>query len=279
MTEPVGPGDGLAERGAEVVLGATGLRPRIAVIAGSGLGGALAGIEADVELAYTDLPGFPPPSVPGHVGRLVIGTLDGVAVAALLGRIHFYEGHPMPLVTLPARLAAAIGVRTLVITAATGGLDPALEPGTLVIGSDHLNLLGENPLRGWRDPDGAPVFVDLSRVYAPEMAGIAEEAAREAGLPVARGVYAAMPGPTYETPAEIGFLRTAGADVVGMSVVPEACAAAALGMGCLGLYCVTNRVGIHVSHEEVTSVASAFAPRLGEVLRRILPALEEGRDV
>ena len=279
MTEPVGPGDGLAARAAEAVLGATELRPRVAVIAGSGLGGALDGMEVDADIVYADLPGFPPPSVPGHAGRLVMGTLAGVPVAGLLGRIHFYEGHPMPLVTLPARLAAAIGVETLVITAATGGLDPSLEPETLVIGTDHLNLLGENPLRGWRDREGAPVFVDLSRVYAPELAAIAEEAARDAGLRVARGVYAAMPGPTYETPAEVGFLRRAGADVVGMSVVPEACAAMALGMRCLGLYCVTNRVGIHVSHEEVTSVATAFASRLGETLRRVLPALEEGRDV
>jgi purine-nucleoside phosphorylase len=279
MTEPVGPGDGLAERAAEVVLGVTDLRPRVAVIAGSGLGGALDGIEPDAELGYSDLPGFPAPSVPGHAGRLVVGTLAGVPVAGLLGRIHFHEGHPMSLVTLPARLAAAIGVETLVITAATGGLDPSLEPGTLVIGTDHLNLLGENPLRGWRDPESRPVFVDLTRVYPPEVAALAVGAAEEMGIPVARGVYAAMPGPTYETPAEADFIRRAGGDVVGMSVVPEACAAAALGMRCLGLYCVTNRVGIHVSHEEVTSVATAFASRLGETLRRVLPALEEGRDV
>jgi len=275
MSARAGPGDDLAERGAEAVLAATDLRPRVAVIAGSGLGDALDQIDADLDLPFGDLPGFPAPSVPGHAGRLVIGSLAGAPVAGFLGRVHFYEGHPMSLVTLPARLAAALGVRTLVVTASTGGLHPDLEPGTLVVGADHLNLLGENPLRGWRDPESRPVFVDLTRVYPPEVAALAVGAAEEMGIPVARGVYAAMPGPTYETPAEADFIRRAGGDVVGMSVVPEACAAAALGMRCLGLYCVTNRVGVHVSHEEVTRVAAGFAQHLRELLGRIVPALGE----
>ena len=275
MSARAGPGDDLAERGAEAVLAATDLRPRVAVIAGSGLGDALDQIDADLDLPFGDLPGFPAPSVPGHAGRLVIGSLAGAPVAGFLGRVHFYEGHPMSLVTLPARLAAALGVRTLVVTASTGALHPDLEPGTLVVGADHLNLLGENPLRGWRDPEGRPVFVDLTRVYPPEVAALAVGAAEEMGIPVARGVYAAMPGPTYETPAEADFIRRAGGDVVGMSVVPEACAAAALGMRCLGLYCVTNRVGVHVSHEEVTRVAAGFAQHLRELLGRIVPALGE----
>jgi len=275
MSARAGPGDDLAERGAEAVLAATDLRPRVAVIAGSGLGDALDQIDADLDLPFGDLPGFPAPSVPGHAGRLVIGSLAGAPVAGFLGRVHFYEGHPMSLVTLPARLAAALGVRTLVVTASTGALHPDLEPGTLVVGADHLNLLGENPLRGWRDPESRPVFVDLTRVYPPEVAALAVGAAEEMGIPVARGVYAAMPGPTYETPAEADFIRRAGGDVVGMSVVPEACAAAALGMRCLGLYCVTNRVGVHVSHEEVTRVAAGFAQHLRELLGRIVPALGE----
>lgn len=279
MTERAGPGDGYAERAAEVVLAATEVRPRVAVIAGSGLGEALSGIEADATLDYPDLPGFPEPSVPGHAGRLVVGTLAGTPVAAFLGRVHFYEGHPMSLVTLPARLAAALEVRTLVITAATGGLDPSSEPGTLVVGTDHVNLMGEDPLRGWRHPDGSPVFADLSRVYPPELVAAAEAAAREEGVPATRGVYMAMPGPTYETPAEIEFIRRAGGDVVGMSVVPEACAAAALDMRCLGLYCVTNKVGIGVDHLDVTAVANRFATRLRGVLERVVPAIEEEADV
>ncbi len=276
MTAPPGPPDRRAEEAAALVrerLPSDGVAA--AVIAGSGLGEALADIEPEAEVAFTDLPGFPAPTVPGHAGRLVVGSFAGLRVAAFLGRIHFYEGHPMSLVTLPARLAAALGARILVVTASVGGIDPGLEPGMLVVGSDHLNFLGENPLRGWTGADGGPAFVDLSRVYAPELADRAVAAAEEIGLPVARGVYAAMPGPTYETPAEIEFLRRSGATVVGMSVVPEACAAAALRMRCLGLYCVTNKVGGEVSHTEVTEVATAFAPRLRRVLERVLEAGEE----
>jgi purine-nucleoside phosphorylase len=142
-----------------------------------------------------------------------------------------------------------------------------------VVGADHLNFLGQNPLRGWRDVHGAPVFVELTRVYPPGLAERALAAADEIGLPASTGIYAAMPGPTYETPAEAEFLRRSGATVVGMSVVPEATAAAALGMRCLGLYCVTNTVGVEVTHEEVTRVAAGFAERLREVLRRVLPAI------
>lgn len=274
MTEPLGPGDGLASRAADTVRSLTDLMPSVAVIAGSGLGDALGELEAGVEIPYSDLPGFPAPSVPGHAGRLVVGTFAGVPVAGFLGRVHFYEGHPMSLVTLPARLAAALGAGTLVVTAAVGGLDPSLQPGSLVVGADHLNLLGENPLRGWRDAAGGPVFVELTGVYPAGLADLALTAADEIGLPAVTGIYAAMPGPTYETPAEAEFLRRAGATVVGMSVVPEATAAAALGMRCLGLYCVTNTVGAEVTHEEVTRVAAGFAERLREVLRRVLPAIE-----
>lgn len=279
MSEGIGPGDGLATRAAEEVRAVTGLVPRVAVIAGSGLGDSMAEVEPVAELPYLDLPGFPSPSVPGHAGRLVLGTFAGVPVAAFLGRIHYYEGHAMPLVTLPARLAGALGAGTLVVTAAVGGLDPALPAGSLVVGADHLNFLGENPLRGWRDEEGHPAFVELTRVYPPELLQRALAAAEEIGLPASRGVYAAMPGPTYETPAEAEFLRRSGATVVGMSVVPEATAAAALGMRCLGLFCVTNTVGVEVTHEEVTRVASDFAGRLRDVLRKVLPAIGGDEDV
>jgi purine-nucleoside phosphorylase len=268
-----GPGDTFPEEGAALLREKISVDPMIALILGSGLGDAVSDIEAEVDLPFTSLPGFPAPSVRGHPGRVVIGRLSGVATAAFLGRVHFYEGHPMGVVTLPVRLSAALGVRTLIVTAAAGGLDPSLRPGTLVVGADHLNFLGENPLRGWRDDEGGPLFVDLSAAYDPELADLALSAAGEEGLPVSRGVYAAMPGPTYETPAEVAFLRSAGATVVGMSVVPEVVAAAALGIRCLGLFCVTNEVGPAVRHEEVTEVAAAFAGRLAGVLRRVLRAL------
>ena len=276
MTEAVGPGDDLAERSAAAVREVTDVAPAVAIIMGSGLSGAVAEMDRAAEIDYTDLPGFPEPTVPGHVGRLVLGTIARVPVAVFLGRVHFYEGHPMSLVTLPTRLAAALGARSVVLTAAVGGLDPALEPGSLVVGSDHLNMLGENPLRGWRDASGRPAFVAMAGIYPERWAEAAAAAALEAGVAAARGVYAALPGPTYETPAEVAFLRRAGADVVGMSVVPEACAAAALGLGCLGLYCVTNKVGEPVSHREVEQVASRFAPALGRVLERVLPEMGDG---
>lgn len=268
------PSDEASRRALEAVRGAGGPAPEAAIIMGSGLGSALDGMEPEAELAFADIPGFPTPTVPGHQGRLILGRLSGVAIAAFLGRIHLYEGHPMDLVTLPTRLVAALGARTLISTGAVGGIDPLLEAGSLVVGTDHLNLLGENPLRGWTDAEGKPPFVDLSNAYDPELAELAMSCASELGIPAASGVYAAMPGPSYETPTEIEFLKRAGASVVGMSVVPEAVASAALGMRFAGLFCVTNVVGVEpVDHGDVTAVAGAFARRLGELLGMMLPKL------
>jgi purine-nucleoside phosphorylase len=266
----VGPGDRLAERAVERIRAATATVPRAVVILGSGLGRAVEGIEVEAEIPYTDLPGFPEPTVPGHVGRLVVGTLGGVPVAAFLGRIHFYEGHDMALVTLPAQVAAGLGAEVLIATAAVGGLDPGLPGGSLVVGEDHLSFLGQNPLRGWRDREGRPPFVNPADSYDRDLAGVALKAAADAGLPASLGVYAASAGPTYETPAEIEYLRRAGATVVGMSVVPEASAAAALGLRFVGLYCVTNTAGPGTTHVEVEEVASAFAGKLAGVLERVL---------
>jgi purine-nucleoside phosphorylase len=272
MTSFPGPGDDLAERAAARVREATPLEPRAAVILGSGLAAAVDGMRTDAEVAFTDLPGFPRPTVPGHAGRLRLGTFADVPIAAFLGRVHFYEGHPMELVTLPARLSAALGARTEIATAAVGGLDADLQPGALVVGRDHLNFLGQNPLRGWRGPDGTPTFVNPASAYDDRLAEEAVRAANAVGLAVHRGVYAAAAGPTYETPVEISYLRAAGATVVGMSVVPEVCAAAALGLRFLGLYCVTNTAGPGTSHEEVGEVAGRFANLLAAVLEAVLPA-------
>jgi purine-nucleoside phosphorylase len=269
----VGPGDRYSEEAAEKVRAATATVPRAAIILGSGLGRVAGSIDVDAELAYTDLPGFPAPTVPGHAGRLVIGRFAGIPVAAFLGRVHFYEGHDMALVTLSARLAAALGTGVLIATAAVGGLDPALPPGSLVVGEDHLNFLGANPLRGWRDAEGRPPFVNPAEAYDQDLAEAAVKAAAEVGLPASRGVYAASAGPTYETPVEIRYLRDAGATVVGMSVVPEVAAAAALGMRFLGLYCVTNTAGPGTTHVEVEAVASVFSAKLAQVLERVLPEI------
>jgi len=270
----VGPDENGAERAADAVRAAGAPAPEVAIILGSGLGGSMDSIEADAELSFGDIPGFPTPTVPGHDGRLILGRLAGVPVAAFLGRVHLYEGHPMDLVTLPARLAAELGVRTLIATAAVGGIDPNLERGQLVVGTDHISFLGEAPLRGWRDAEGRPPFVDLGTAYDPEIAELAMSCAAELDLPAASGVYAAMPGPSYETPTEIEFLRRAGASVVGMSVVPEAVAAAALGLRFGALCCVTNVVGVEpVHHLDVTREADRFAGRLGELLGSMLPKL------
>jgi purine-nucleoside phosphorylase len=268
------PSDVETQRALDAVRAIGGPSPEVALILGSGLGSAVSGLERDAEISYTDIPGFPVPTVPGHEGTLVLGRLAGVAAAVFLGRIHFYEGHPMRLVTLPTRLAAGLGAGTLISTGAVGGVDPLLEAGSLVVGTDHLNLLGENPLRGWTDAEGRPPFVDLTNAYTPEIAELALSCASELGIMASSGVYAAMPGPSYETPTEIEFLRRAGATVVGMSVVPEAIAAAALGMRFAGLFCVTNVVGVEpVKHGDVTEVAGRFAEQLGELLAMMVPKL------
>ena len=274
MSSRPGPGDDHAARAAEVVRSAGGEAPRVAIVLGSGLDPAVASMEISSEWSYGDLSGFPAPSVPGHAGRLAVGSLASVPVVVFRGRIHAYEGYSMAAVTLPTRVAAELGAGTLVSTAAAGGLDTSLEPGSLVVVADHLSFLGENPLRGWWDAAGTPPFVDLGRAYDPAIAEIVLGAAVDLGIPATTGVYAAMPGPTYETPGETEFLRRAGATVVGMSVVPEALAAAALGLRFAALCCVTNVVGAApVSHHEVTETAARFATRLSELLGTIVPKL------
>lgn len=268
-----GPGDTLPDEVVAAVRARSALEPTVAVVLGSGLGEAVGAVEEDAAFPYEELPGFPRPTAPGHAGRLVLGRLQGGRVAVFQGRIHFYEGHPMSLCALPIRVARALGCRTALLTAAVGSLDPALSPGTLVVASDHINLMGENPLRGWRFPDGTPAFVDVSAVYDRRLADLAEEHARALGIPVARGVYLAASGPSYETPAEVEYMRRAGGTVVGMSVVPEAVPARALGMRVLGLFSVTNVTGTEVSHEEVLRVNAEMAVKVGRLLAAIVPRL------
>jgi purine-nucleoside phosphorylase len=269
----IGPGDNFPEEGASLLRERVSTAPSVSLILGSGLGDALSQMEAEAEVPFSSVPGFPPASVPGHRGAVAIGRVAGVPTVAFLGRLHHYEGHPMSVLTLPVRLSAALGAHTVVVTGAVGALDPSLEPGMVVVGTDHINFLGENPLRGWRDEGGHPAFVDLTGAYDPKLAELALSVAEEEGLKAVPGVYAAVPGPTYETPAEVAFLRGSGASVVGMSVVPEAAAAAALGLRCVALLCVTNRVGTKVSHEEVTEKARGFAGPLARFLAHLLPLI------
>jgi purine-nucleoside phosphorylase len=265
-----GPGDPLADQAAEAVRAGTAIVPAVAILLGSGLGGAAEGVREEASFSFQELLGFPQPTVQGHAGRLVLGDLAGVPVAVFLGRIHFYEGNEMSVCALPIRLARLLGAGTAILTAATGGIGDGLDTGHLVVGTDHLNFMGANPLRGWRYPDGTTPFVDMVGAYDKELAELAVEAAERVGVPVSTGVYAAMPGPAYETPAEIEFLRRSGADVVGMSVVPEAVPARALGMRILGLFFVTNRVGVEVRHEDVVKASHRMAGAIGAVIHDVL---------
>jgi len=273
------PGDGVEQKIVRAIRDRTDVRPVAGVVLGSGLGDAIAvaweraGSGEPLEIPYGDLPGFPRPTVPGHAGKLWLGTIGARPFAIFQGRIHFYEGHPMPLASITTRVSYALGARTMVLSAAVGGLDPSLASGSMVVVRDHLNLMGTNALAGWRYPDGSPAFVDVSRVYDAELSAAALRILSNHGTAVTEGVYVAMAGPAYETPAETEMLRRMGATVVGMSTVPEAVAARALGMRVLGLSFVTNAAGSAVSHEEVLLASKTAADAIGRVVAGLADSL------
>ena len=272
------PGDGVEVAIVRAIRERTDIQPVAGVVLGSGLGDAiavaweLAGSGEPLEIAYRELPGFPPPTVPGHAGTLWLGTIADRPVAIFRGRIHFYEGHPMPLVSITTRVAHALGARAMVLSAAVGSLDPSLTVGSMVVLRDHLNLMGTNPLAGWRYPDGSPAFVGVAGLYDADLSSAALGILQEHGTAVTEGVYAAVAGPAYETPAETEMLRRMGATVVGMSTVPEAVAARALGMRVLGLSFVTNAAGGAVSHEEVLLASKTAAEAIGRVVAGLADA-------
>jgi purine-nucleoside phosphorylase len=266
-----GPGDRLAESGVALIRERCEVIPEYGVVLGSGLGDVVGqDLDACHEFSFRALPGFPPVSVPGHAGRLAIGRLYGRTAAVFFGRVHYYEGHGIAATTLIPRLCAGLGVRNLVLTNSAGGLDPTVLPGRLMLIRDHINLMGVNPLFGWRMPDGSPGFVDLSAVYDPGLQGAAREAASTAQVELAAGVYVALSGPSYETPAEIAFLTRAGGHAVGMSTVPEAVAARALELPVLGLSCITNMAGAAAAHEDVLRTAKSAAGDLGSILMGVM---------
>jgi purine-nucleoside phosphorylase len=280
-TEPISlpsPGDLDAEEAAALIRERTQVSPEIAVILGSGLDEAADVFEVDAEFSFGGIPGFLPASVPGHPGRLYMGTVARVPVAAFLGRIHFYEVSNFAQCALPVRVARLLGATSLLITASVGALDPSLSRGDLVVAVDHINQMGENPLRGWRLPDGTPTFVDLQDAYDPALVDIALEEARSLGMSATPGVYLAVSGPSYETPAEVEFMRRAGGTVVGMSVVPESVPARALGMRVLALAVVTNTVGDKISHHDVVHASREVAAMLGKLIERIAPRLIRRRE-
>jgi inosine/guanosine/xanthosine phosphorylase family protein len=279
------PGDGIADGIVAAIRARTDVSPVAGIVLGSGLGAALrvarehAGATDGLEIGYAELPGFPPPSVPGHAGTLWLGALGGTPVVAFQGRIHLYEGHGMPLASITSRVAAGLGAEAMLLTTAVGAIDGSLRGGSLSVIRDHVNLMGTNPLAGWRMPDGSPAFVAVGDLYDPDLAEAALAAARgyaEDPSAVTDGVYAAVSGPAYETAAETEFLRRAGATVVGMSMVPEAVAARALGMRVLGLSFVTNAAGESVSHDEVLAASTVAAGTIGRVLGDVVRRAERG---
>lgn len=255
----------------------TSRRPRIAVVLGSGLTGFLSCVENAQEIPYAEIPDWPDSTVPGHAGKLVFGSLGATPVAILAGRSHLYEGHDAKRVTLGVRVLAALGVKTLILTNAAGAIREDFIPGELVALSDHVNLQGTNPLVGPNDDSLGPRFPDMTDVYSLRLRKLARDAAAQLGFALREGVYGAMLGPSYETPAEIRFLRAIGCDLVGMSTVPEAIAGRHAGLEILAISCVTNwAAGVKpgaIHHAEVLERGNAAAGRLGDLLKLVLASL------
>jgi purine-nucleoside phosphorylase len=247
---------------------------RVAIVLGSGLGGFVDQFSESVAIPYSEIPGFVTSTAEGHAGRLVVGKIDQVPVIAMQGRVHFYEGYSLAEVTFPIRVFKLLGIKSLILTNAAGGIDVQLIQGALMVISDHLNLMGVSPLRGPNDERFGVRFPDMTEVYSRRLQEIVVEEARAMGTEVRRGIYAALSGPSYETPAEIHMLRTFGADAVGMSTVPEAIVARHMDIEVLGISCITNMAaGISdqpINHEEVMEIGNRVRATFGELLRRVI---------
>lgn len=256
----------------------TTINPTIAVTLGSGLGGLADNIKAEAVIRYEDIPGFPASTVSGHAGEFVIGHLKEVPVIAMKGRFHYYEGYPMQKVVLPTRVISALGVKTLIVSNAAGGVNTSYSPGDLMVIKDHINQMGDHPLIGPNDEKIGPRFPDMSAAYDERMMDMAHEEAKAMGLQLQSGVYAATTGPTYETPAEVRMFRTLGADAVGMSTVPEVIAASHAGVQVLGISCISNAAaGIldqPLSHEEVIETTERVKTNFTELVTRIILRME-----
>ncbi|HEX5603046.1 MAG TPA: purine-nucleoside phosphorylase [Pyrinomonadaceae bacterium] len=266
-----------AEHATRVIRSRISVEPRIALVLGSGLGGFADDFEEAVGIPYEDIPGFVRSTAQGHAGRLVIGKIDSVPVLAMQGRVHYYEGYSLEEVTFAVRTFGLLGVKTIVLTNAAGGINVQLTQGALMAISDHVNLMGVNPLRGANDERFGPRFPDMSAVYSRELQELVIDEAKAIGVEVRRGIYGALSGPSYETPAEIHLLRNLGADAVGMSTVPEAIVARHMGLEVLGISCITNMAaGISdepINHEEVMETGNRVRETFAELLRRVIGAI------
>ena len=251
--------------------------PLIAVVLGSGLGDFAGSLAAGVSIPYDELPHWPASRVIGHEGRLVVGGVRGRVIAALAGRVHAYEGHDFGTVTFAVRVLGLLGVRTLLLTNAAGGVNSGFAAGTLMVIDDHINLMGGNPLVGPHDDRFGARFPDMTAVYSPRLRRLADEAGRETGLTLPHGIYVGLLGPSYETPAEIRYLRSIGADAVGMSTVPEAIVASQMGMEVLGISCITNMAAgmlpQPLDHREVIETAHRVRAQFIDILEGIIGRL------
>lgn len=266
-----------AEHAARTIRARCGDEARVALVLGSGLGGFADEFQEPVAVPYEEILGFAKSTAEGHAGRLVAGKVGNIPVLAMQGRFHYYEGYSLEEVTFPMRVFKLLGIRTTILTNAAGGIDVELSRGALMVINDHLNLMGVNPLRGANDGRFGPRFPDLTEVYSRNLQEIVVEEARAMGVEVRRGLYAALAGPSYETPAEIHMLRSLGADAVGMSTVPEAIVARQMGLEVLGISCITNMAaGISdepINHEEVLETGKRVRKTFTELLRRIIGRL------
>lgn len=249
------------------------LRPALAIVLGSGYSKVVKRCTKVLEVPYSEIPGFPAAHVPGHDGRLILGMLSDVPVFLLCGRGHFYEGLTMEEVTFPIRFLAAYGVETLLLANAAGGITRGLKPGVFMCIRDHINLMGVNPLRGWSAAKPT-AFVDMTRAYDPKLMVLLQKAAKAARMSLAEGVYLAVPGPSYETPAEIAAFARLGANAIGMSTVPEVIVARQCGMRVAAVSCITNsaatRTGKSISHSEVLDVGTAAAEHAGKLFEHFV---------
>ncbi|MCF8008759.1 MAG: purine-nucleoside phosphorylase [Halanaerobiales bacterium] len=250
------------------------IKPDTGLILGSGLGVLAEEIENSIYIKYEDIPNFPVSTVEGHAGQFVIGNLEEKKVIAMQGRFHYYEGYSIKEVILPIRVFYKLGVKNLIVTNAAGGINRNFKPGNFMIIKDHINLLGENPLIGENLKEFGPRFPDMSEVYNKDLIKLAEEVALEYKIKTKKGVYVALSGPSYETPAEIRHLRSIGADAVGMSTVPETITANQMGINILGISCITNMAaGVlpkPLNHKEVMEIAEQVKPKFSKLIKGVL---------
>jgi purine-nucleoside phosphorylase len=267
-----------AEHAARTLRARAGEDAHVALVLGSGLGAFADDLEDATAIPFSEIPGFARSTVEGHAGRLVLGKVANVVVAVMQGRFHFYEGYALEEVTFPIRVLGLLGVKSLILTNAAGGLNNTLSQGSLMVISDHLNLMGANPLRGANDERFGARFPDMSEVYDRNFQETAISEAHAMNTELRRGVYAALAGPSYETPAEIRMLRALGADAVGMSTVPEAIVARHMGLKVLGVSCITNMAaGVTeqpIDHHEVIETGERVRETFTELLRRVIPKLQ-----